>query len=477
MAARTNKLKVLLSVGSATVGEYTLRTEPIDGGYRLTITRGGEVQTLDLLNGEKGEPGQDAPQEAVLYTPQTLTDAQKAQARENVSAADAQSVGQLDQRVSELQFDAAAFGIPILHLSGDTAQMSKDNAVTLEYAYGERTGTLTCKWQGSSSLYYPKKNFTVNFDVAFEAKSGWGVHSKYCLKANWVDASNLRNLFGAVIWGQMVKDRSGADPRLTALPNGGAIDGFPVWVIINGEDQGIYTWNIPKDAWMFGMTGSEANEGIVSAEYATFEGTAICDGTDFSVEYASGDDPAELIASLNNLITAVNNVQSADDLPSLEALIDVNSVIDYWVFMASACHNDGVVKNYLLGTYDGTKWFISAYDMDACFGNAWDGSGYSWASSWPMFSHSTENKLLNVVKTYYPERIKNRYNALRGWILYEASLHYELYKIAIGIPKLMMDEDSRLWPTRPGTSTNNIGQIKDYMRIRFMLLDYNVTTI
>lgn len=49
--ARTNKLKVLLSVGSATVGEYTLRTEPIDGGYRLTITRGSEVQTLDVMDG------------------------------------------------------------------------------------------------------------------------------------------------------------------------------------------------------------------------------------------------------------------------------------------------------------------------------------------------------------------------------------------------------------------------------------------
>ena len=51
MAARTNKLKVLLSVGSATLGEYILRTEPIDGGYRLTITRGSEVQTLDIMDG------------------------------------------------------------------------------------------------------------------------------------------------------------------------------------------------------------------------------------------------------------------------------------------------------------------------------------------------------------------------------------------------------------------------------------------
>ena len=38
--------------------------------------------------GEKGDPGKDAPQEAVLYTAQTLDDAQKAQVRENIGAAD-----------------------------------------------------------------------------------------------------------------------------------------------------------------------------------------------------------------------------------------------------------------------------------------------------------------------------------------------------------------------------------------------------
>ena len=39
--------------------------------------------------GEKGDPGKDAPQEAVLYTAQTLDDAQTAQARENIGAVDA----------------------------------------------------------------------------------------------------------------------------------------------------------------------------------------------------------------------------------------------------------------------------------------------------------------------------------------------------------------------------------------------------
>ena len=52
--------------------------------------------------GEKGDPGKDAPQEAVLYTAQTLDDAQKAQARENIGAADDETVNQLkDDKINQ----------------------------------------------------------------------------------------------------------------------------------------------------------------------------------------------------------------------------------------------------------------------------------------------------------------------------------------------------------------------------------------
>mgnify|MGYP000666933022 CR=1 FL=1 len=52
--------------------------------------------------GEKGDTGRDAPQEAVLYTAQTLNDAQKTQARENIGAADEETVNQLkDDKVNQ----------------------------------------------------------------------------------------------------------------------------------------------------------------------------------------------------------------------------------------------------------------------------------------------------------------------------------------------------------------------------------------
>ena len=52
--------------------------------------------------GEKGDPGRDAPQEAVLYTAQTLNDAQKTQVRENIGAADEETVNQLkDDKINQ----------------------------------------------------------------------------------------------------------------------------------------------------------------------------------------------------------------------------------------------------------------------------------------------------------------------------------------------------------------------------------------
>ena len=59
----------------------------------FTIPQGMKGDTGE--KGEKGEPGKDAPQEAVLYTAQTLDDAQKAQARENIGAASATTVSSL----------------------------------------------------------------------------------------------------------------------------------------------------------------------------------------------------------------------------------------------------------------------------------------------------------------------------------------------------------------------------------------------
>lgn len=365
-------------------------------------------------------------------------------------------------------------GIPVISMSGDITNMDKDNAVTLTYKYGNMTGTCTCKWQGSSSLYYPKKNYTIKFDNDFEAKEGWGAHKKYVLKANWVDSSGLRNLLGAIFWGRIAKNRATAPERLKNLPNAGAIDGFPVWVVLNGQNMGLYTFTIPKDAWLFGMTEEDTQAGFICFENYKFDAPALGDESDIEIEYAV--DEAALLTSFNRVYIALNNVQSADDLSALEEVLDVDSVVDYILFSSMVAHHDGIVKNAIMATYDGVKWFMSAYDMDSIFGNMWDGASYVHPLSDPLINtmHTCRggnaHKLFEVIFTYYKDKLNTQvWEDLYGSTAYAMNLNrvYEIvYNTAVKIPQILIDEENRLWSSKPATATNNIEQIITFHTLR-----------
>lgn len=377
------------------------------------------------------------------------------------------------------KWDPTATVLPVLYMTGDISKMDKDNAVDLTYIYGDQKGTLSCKWQGSSSLAYPKKNFTIKFDTAFEAKEGWGEQKKYCLKANYIDASHARNIVCATLWGQMVKSRDGADSRLTTLPNGGAIDGFPVLVFINNEYQGLYTWNIPKDQWMFGM-GDGTKEAILCAETHTsatrFRATAAVDGSDFEVEYIANEDNDYWLApSLNTLISAC--IGSNPDLNTIDQHVDIQSAIDYYIFTCFVQGTDIYSKNYLLGTYDGTKWFFSAYDLDTTFGNDWTGKKYGKYTTLSFANLASNHNLMGIILEHKKTELVARYKELREDILSEGNLLYLLSNFICGIPHAVYEMESVIWPQIPGTMTNNISQIMNHMRLRLAWLDAEIDSM
>jgi hypothetical protein len=82
------------------------------------------------------------------------------------------------------------------------------NAVLAELTYISKTLTfhsyIEIKCQGNSSMSYPKKNFTIKLfedaDRSVKQKiafKNWGKQNKFCLKANWIDISHLRNIVSA----------------------------------------------------------------------------------------------------------------------------------------------------------------------------------------------------------------------------------------------------------------------------------------
>lgn len=389
---------------------------------------------------------------------------------------------EIDQTIKEVVEESAtapdytAYGLPILYLTGDTSAMTKDTKVTLNYVYGDRSGTCTVKWQGNSSLAWEKKNYTITFDKAFEAHDGWGEQKKYCTKANYIDFSHARNVVSAKLWGQVVKSRTTGNANLNALVNGGAVDGFPILIVINGKYHGLYTFNIPKDGWMFGMGGG-TRECILCADKLSvgthLAGRAYCDGSDFEIEYVPDEDDTQwAINSVNTLIDAVVASDGTDIDTVISQYVDIDSAIDYFVFVLLVAGVDMIHKNYILATYDGVKWFFSAYDMDSTYGLYYDGKKIMPIGYGPTRASWTDNNvLMRLLWRHKRDAIKERYRALRATVMSDGNVLNEFTNFIGSIPKAVLDEEYKVWTGIPNTAVNNLSQIAMHYVLRAKLID------
>ena len=387
----------------------------------------------------------------------------------------------------DYSFDPTVYGLPVLELTGDTSPIavSKDNKVTLDYVYGDRSGTCTLKGQGATSYKTAqalvnagkagKFNYTINFDNAFEAKSGWGAQKKYCLKANFIDPTHSRNIVSCILWGMSVKARRTVPSQLANLPNGGAVDGFPIIIMLNGEFHGLYTWNIPKDGWMFGLVEDTAKtQAIVSASdhtAATQFKEASMSG--FEVEFVSDEDNADWVtASMTRMISAVMNSNGSDLDTTVAQYLDWDSCIDHFIHTVVDKAMDCVDKNYNLVTFDGVKWYMSAYDRDSIHGLNWDASGTTRPVSNISFLECAEVvRVYELIKRFKTNALKARYKELRGNILSESRIMEKFENFAWAIPSPVMQEDVKLYPTIKGSGVNTIDQIGRFVRQRLARCD------
>lgn len=390
----------------------------------------------------------------------------------------------------DYSFDPTVYGLPVLELTGDISpiKVSKDNKVTLTYVYGERSGTCTLKGQGATSYKNAqalvnagkagKFNYTINFDNAFEAADGWGAQKKYCLKANFIDHSHSRNVVSAKIWGRIVKSRTTANANLSGLVNGGAVDGFPIVIMLNGEFHGLYTFNIPKDGWMFGLvedaTKQQAVLGANDHELATqFKGLLAGDESDFELEFVSDEDNAGWVTtSLNRLIQSCIDSWGGDLDTTVAKYLDWDSAIDYYIWVVVCKGMDMVDKNYILTTFDGTKWCFTAYDMDSTYGLEWDGSALTRPVSNASFEECAEtHRVFELIKRFKTNALKARYAELREDTLSESRMCQLFENFAWAIPSPVALEDVKLYPTIPGSFVNGIDQIGRWIQMRLKKCD------
>ena len=348
----------------------------------------------------------------------------------------------------------------------------------------------TGKVQGTSSASYPGKNFTFKFYSDAECASkqkidvGWGEQYKYCFKKNWVDTTHTRNLAGARIAYDMVESRPSSDfkTNLQKAPRNGAVDGFPCKLYINGEFWGLYTWNIPKDTWQFGMDSNNPNHVVLCAEKNTDGNAKVVnscqfktlwtngDGGDWSVE--AGEYSNTVKDSLNRCIQFVMSSSDSEFHNNISDYFDLDSLLDYYCFSYLCVHLDGLAKNMLLATYDGRIWGASLYDMDSTFGAHWDGASFvSTTYQCPGQYQEQFSLLWQRIEQCFGKELYARYMELRKGALSLGNIVTHVEEIYDLIPDRVLVDEKTKWTGLPSQNTNTITRFRNYMRDRAIYVD------
>lgn len=352
---------------------------------------------------------------------------------------------------------------------------------------------LKIKCQGASSMDYPKKNFTIKMysDEVRETKlkkefKDWGFEQyKYVLKANFVDHTHARNIIGSRLWSEVVASRSDYDSLPTEIktsPNNGAIDGFPIKVYTNGTYQGIYTWNIGKDDWMWNMNEDNPNHILLCGETNTngtyFETACnfrtLWSGIDeqhWCVEIGTNSDAVK--NSLNALITCVKDTDDETFMATIENYLDLQSAIDYYIHQYVTCGHDNLGKNLLLATYDGTKWYCGCYDMDMSFGNT---DKITFDHACPEQYSERYSLLWERIVNCYSDDIKTRYYHLKETVFSFGNIitKFERFMDLIGLD--LFEEDTTIYDI-PYYKTNNIKYVRNFMRDRLSYVEQKMSEL
>ena len=388
-------------------------------------------------------------------------------------------------------------GMPVINLGG-SLPTSKGYENTVTFTYDSDGLTFDCtaeiKVQGASSSGKPKKNFNIKLYKEDGSKNkvelvdGWGKENKYCMKANYIDYSQSRNVVSGKIFGEIVKSRN---DELADTPNGGAIDGFPILVYNNGVYQGLYTMNIPKDNWMFDMKHSdEKNQAIFMTEtWNNAVSFREISTSGFVLEFASNEDSTKdnntrwAYDSMLDLIRFVYNNDGEDFKNGIHQYADVDKCIDSMLYTFFICADDNTSKNILWVTLDGKVWFSSMYDMDGTWGMRWNGNIEFNENTHPISAlvdgkglapernHSNLNLLWERIYVNYYDRVCERYWELREEILTEENITSHFESFFASIPDVVREAEKKKWTGVPTQNIDHLEQILTFAKKRIEVMD------
>ncbi|MBO5476710.1 MAG: CotH kinase family protein [Clostridia bacterium] len=368
--------------------------------------------------------------------------------------------------------------IPRVYIEGNIANMldKKDERV-VKIKYKDKNNKFESyaqiKIQGDSSLEYAKKNYTIKLyqDENCEEKNkvivneAWGEQNKYCLKANWIDKTHSRNIVTARL-AAAIQEKYGL---LMDAPNNGTIDGFPVEVYINNEFLGLYTWNIPKDEWLWNLDDENSNNIAVESGNLSKTTSFLEEATEFEEngwQCQVGEENDVTLEKLNRLIRFVKDSSDEEFKRDYELYINKDSMLNYLAVLLTTNAVDNICKNLILVTYDSYVWYPTLYDLDTTFGT--DSKGEKLRITINVVEEINRNLLFKRTMECFPNEVADRYFELREGILSKENIMKEFESFKEQIPEESLKKENERWSNIPG---QDLTQISDYLNNQLTKID------
>ena len=377
--------------------------------------------------------------------------------------------------------------IPQLRINANNNEYGYDKEAApfkLVQKSGITYGYLLFDIQGDSSRGYHKKNFKIKLfsdpdgkkKLKLQLLSSWPKTNKYNIKANWIDATQSRNIVSA----RLVKDaltvtgleKAEQTKSLLQTEGLGQINGVPVELYFDDGYYGLCTLNTKKEDSTFGMDSKNVEQEVLSTEVSQADfmnSTKNIDGTDWSTEIhdtATND----IKANLKVFQDFVTNSSDVDFKAKIHDYIDVKSVMVEILYGWLSHEWDYYSKSELLATWNAGKyWYLIPYDMDSTWGLHWNGSKVDIDDDWFSFdkANSSDTAIINnqnklherVVKMFTPE-LKALGQQLRATAWSNQAIIERFKRFIDGVPAEVYKKNAGRWPDIPSLKTTSFGQIQ-----------------
>lgn len=298
----------------------------------------------------------------------------------------------------------------------------------------------------------------------------WGAHSKYCMKANWIDVTQARNIVSARLYAQ-AQEKYGL---FTDTPNNGEIDGFLVEVYINDAYHGLYTLNIPKAAWVWGLDKKNENHIAMMANVTDTSSSVgfvreapAENGKEWEIEVdpdKTQEDVEHCFEKLNRLIRFVKDSSDEEFVEQFQDYLNLDACLNYYCFLYRSNATDNKTKNMILVTFDGDVWYPALYDLDATWGIYYDGTGLLYP--YDTFPQNQNTCLLwDRLAELFGTEIKERYNHLCSTVWSKENIEAALTDFMTSVPQEVYDRDRGAWPELQNLY-GSLEQIIEYSDLR-----------